>query len=108
MKILKATYNQEYPYWVACIGPDTRVYAYISKTNLFHYSHALDLDYYWDMDMDYVTIEPSEAVDLINSGIGQLDESKAWVVERLIASEWSLSADEVLGEAAGGIHRDGA
>ncbi len=108
MKILKATYNEGEPYWVACIGPDTRVYAYLSKTNLFHYAHALDVDYYWDMDMAYFEIESSEAVALINSGVGRLDASKAWVVERLSNSEWSLSAEEVLGEAAAGIHRDEA
>ncbi len=106
MKIHKAIYQQGDPYWVVCITPFSRVYAYLWKTNQFHYFHALDLDYHWDMDMDYVEIEPAEAVALINSGVGRLDPSKAYVADRLIASEKSLSAEEVLGEAAAGIRRD--
>ncbi len=105
MRIMKATFADEAPYWVVCIGPDSRVYGYLSATNKFHFSHGLDTEYYWDHDLIFADIDPTEAVDLINSGIGKFEEEKAWVIERLTQAEWSLSADEVLGEASAAIER---
>lgn len=107
MRITKAIYQGETA-WVVCVTEYSRVYAYLWETNQFHYFHALDIDYHWDMDMEYVEIEPAEAIALINSGVGRLDSSKAYVAERLIASEKSLRAEEVLGEAAASIRRDEA
>lgn len=36
MKIIKALFNHEHPYWVGCIGPDTQIYGY----RLFEVSRA--------------------------------------------------------------------
>lgn len=105
MRIMRATSGGEVA-WVACMGPNKWVHGYLAQTNQFHYSHALDDDYYWEMDFEYVDIDPAAAVSLINAGAGRLDDSKSWVVERLVASESILSAEEVLGEAAADIHRE--
>lgn len=103
MKVLKAIFNHEHPYWVGCIGPDTQIYGYLAKTHRFHYSHSLDDDYYWEQDLEWVEITSNEAVALINAGVGQLDGEKGWVADRLAASDRSLSVEEVLGEAAAHI-----
>lgn len=104
MKVMKAVHDNTLVAWVTCVGRDERVYGYLANTNAFHYSPSLDDDYYWEMDLEYVEIEPSEAVELINSGVGRFDQSKAWVVDRLTKSERTLTVDEVLGASAAHIN----
>ncbi len=106
MKIMKAVYRTDSPSWLVCLAPDEAIYAYLQRTNQFHYSHPLTMDYRWDKDFDYPEINSEEASALIEEGIGILPDSEKWIEEKLSASELRLSAHEVLSDVSSAIARD--
>lgn len=105
MKILAASSEQYPPHWLVCVGRDKQIYAYLEETHKFHYSHPLDMDYFWDMELNYAEISADTAVELINQGIGQQKEISEWGRERLVNSDLFLTPDEVLGEATQNLLR---
>lgn len=105
MKILAASLEQAAPHWLTCVGHDKQIYAYLEETHKFHYSHPLDMDYFWDMELTYTEISANAAVELINQGIGQKKGMSEWGHERLVNSDLFLTPDEVLGEATRYLRR---
>jgi len=105
MKIMAASSGENPPHWLVCLGPDKQIYAYLEETHKFHYSHPLDMDYFWDMDLNYAEISADVAVTLINDGIGQHQDMSDWGRERLVNGKLSLSLDDVLGGATRAINR---
>lgn len=93
--------------WVACVGPDGRLYSYVHLAQRFQFNHGLDHDYYWEQESEYIDITVPEAIHLIESGVGQLDGEKEWVARNLTKAEWSLSVSEVLGCSLGAIETRG-
>ncbi|CAN5371727.1 hypothetical protein BH23ACT6_BH23ACT6_11790 [soil metagenome] len=103
MHTMRVDYRDSDRIWLACIGPDYRVYGYYADSNRFYFSDALHYDYFGDRQMIFTFISPHQSVDLINDGVGAPSHFPPGGAARLIEAPWSMSAEEVLGDAAADI-----
>lgn len=103
MRLLKSTNEEGRIVWVAVLGPEARVYCYLHLTGHFHVNSGLHHDYFFEQENSYEDIDPTEAVRLINAGTGRHSERNEHIARRISESQWSMSAEEVLGDAASDI-----
>ncbi|MGB3187714.1 MAG: hypothetical protein WBG36_05325 [Ornithinimicrobium sp.] len=102
---MRVDYRDSDRVWLACLGSDYRVYGYLAASGRFHFSDSLHYDYFGDRQFLFTFITAAEAADLIRAGTGGTSHVTPGATEQLVAAPWSLSAEEVLGEAAADITR---
>lgn len=87
--------------WVAALANES-MYSYVANTGKFHDNNALRNDFYMERDFEYEEISIAQATDLIQAGVGRLDEEdSADALKDWRADPKPLAVHDVLQMAAG-------